>query len=203
MARGVLTASDPQELVEQVLANCGRRELRCRLVPAPTVAYYALAMTLFREAVYEGSAHDTGYPNLGSHLQSLGTAGSGAAGSALSGPVHSPGRTRYSLCVLPGLAGGIHGRDHAGHRWYREQSGSIRASRSGSGMLILADLGFTAHPLFPTMAGAGTGSADGVRGILCSECWRGIQMARFAPPWRRHQTSAQAQPAERTARADH
>ena len=53
IALGVLTATYPQELVDQVLEACGRRELRYRLLPARMVVYYVLAMTLFREAGYE------------------------------------------------------------------------------------------------------------------------------------------------------
>jgi hypothetical protein len=53
IALGVLTATFPPELVDQVIERSARREQRYRLLPARLVVYYVLAMTLFREAGYE------------------------------------------------------------------------------------------------------------------------------------------------------
>ncbi|EQD72178.1 transposase IS4 family protein, partial [mine drainage metagenome] len=53
IALGVLTATYPQDLVDQAIESTGKRELRYRLLPARMVVYYVLAMTLFREAGYE------------------------------------------------------------------------------------------------------------------------------------------------------
>lgn len=50
---GVLTRSFPPELVDEVIAELGRRELRSRLLPARLVVYYVLALALFASDGYE------------------------------------------------------------------------------------------------------------------------------------------------------
>lgn len=47
IALGVLTRAFPPELVDQVVAECGRVEQRTRLLPARVVVYCVLAMCLF------------------------------------------------------------------------------------------------------------------------------------------------------------
>ena len=47
MALGVLTATFPRALVDEVIEATGRREQRNRLLPAHLSLYYVLAMTLF------------------------------------------------------------------------------------------------------------------------------------------------------------
>jgi hypothetical protein len=41
---GVLTRVFPPELVDEVLAECGRGEVRNRLLPARVVVYYVLGL---------------------------------------------------------------------------------------------------------------------------------------------------------------
>lgn len=53
VALGVLTATFPRELVDEVIDATGRREQRNRLLPAHLTVYYVLAMTLFSSAGYE------------------------------------------------------------------------------------------------------------------------------------------------------
>lgn len=53
IAIGVLTRTFPPELVDRVIAKCGRAEQRQRLLPARVVVYYTLAMCLFAQAGYE------------------------------------------------------------------------------------------------------------------------------------------------------
>ncbi|MGO9158255.1 transposase domain-containing protein [Mycobacterium sp.] len=50
---GVLTRVFPPELVDEVLAECGRVEVRHRLLPARVVVYYALGLALFSTSSYE------------------------------------------------------------------------------------------------------------------------------------------------------
>ena len=50
---GVLTRVFPPELVDRVVAESGRTELRHRLLPARVVVYYVLGLALFRQASYE------------------------------------------------------------------------------------------------------------------------------------------------------
>jgi len=53
VALGVLTATFPRQLVDEVIEATGRREQRNRLLPAHLTVYYVLAMTLFSSAGYE------------------------------------------------------------------------------------------------------------------------------------------------------
>lgn len=53
VALGVLTATFPRTLVDEVIAATGSREQRNRLLPAHLTVYYVLAMTLFSAAGYE------------------------------------------------------------------------------------------------------------------------------------------------------
>lgn len=53
IAVGVLTRAFPPELVDEVVAQCGRVEQRHRLLPARVVVYFVLAMCLFSGQGYE------------------------------------------------------------------------------------------------------------------------------------------------------
>ncbi|WP_405996798.1 IS4 family transposase [Streptomyces sp. NBC_00829] len=53
IAIGVLTRAFPPELVDEVIAECGRAEQRHRLLPARVVVYFVLAMCLFSGQGYE------------------------------------------------------------------------------------------------------------------------------------------------------
>jgi hypothetical protein len=53
VALGVLTATFPRRLVDEVIEATGRREQRTRLLPAHLTVYYVLAMTLFSSSGYE------------------------------------------------------------------------------------------------------------------------------------------------------
>ncbi|MGS2591661.1 IS4 family transposase [Streptomyces hebeiensis] len=53
IALGVLTRVFPPELVDEVIAECGRLEQRSRLLPARVVVYFVLAMCLFSGQGYE------------------------------------------------------------------------------------------------------------------------------------------------------
>ena len=50
---GVLTRVFPPDLVDAVLAECGRVEVRHRLLPARVVVYYVLGLALFSSSSYE------------------------------------------------------------------------------------------------------------------------------------------------------
>ncbi|MER6567188.1 transposase domain-containing protein [Streptomyces sp. NPDC001093] len=52
---GALTSAFPPELVDEVVAECGRAEQRRRLLPARVVAYFVRAMCLFSGQGYEES----------------------------------------------------------------------------------------------------------------------------------------------------
>ena len=50
---GVLTRVFPAEVIDEVLAECGRLEQRHRLLPARVVVYYVLGLALFSSSSYE------------------------------------------------------------------------------------------------------------------------------------------------------
>ena len=50
---GVLTRTFPPDLVDEVIAGCGRTEIRHRSLPARTMAYFAIGMALHSEGSYE------------------------------------------------------------------------------------------------------------------------------------------------------
>ena len=53
VALGVLSGLIRRDLVDEVIAECGRREKRSRLLPAHVVVYYVLALNLFFVDAYE------------------------------------------------------------------------------------------------------------------------------------------------------
>jgi len=53
ISAGVLASVCPRPLIEQVLADTGRASQRERLLPAPAVVYYVMALALWREAPLE------------------------------------------------------------------------------------------------------------------------------------------------------
>lgn len=57
---GVLTRLVPRDLVDEVLAETGRREKRSRLLPAHVVVYFVMAMALFRDGYEEVMRRLTG-----------------------------------------------------------------------------------------------------------------------------------------------
>lgn len=57
---GVLARVVPRDLVDEVLAEMGRREKRSRLLPAHVVVYFVMAMAVFRDGYEEVMRRLTG-----------------------------------------------------------------------------------------------------------------------------------------------
>src|SRR2546422_7580817 len=53
ISAGVLASVCPRALIEEVLADTGKASQRERLLPAPAVVYYVMAVALWREAPLE------------------------------------------------------------------------------------------------------------------------------------------------------
>lgn len=53
ISTGLLASVCPRALIEQVLAETGKASQRERLLPAPAVVYYVMALALWREAPLE------------------------------------------------------------------------------------------------------------------------------------------------------
>ena len=60
MGIGVLTRLVPRDLVDEILAETGRREKRSRLLPAHVVVYFVMAMAVFRDGYEEVMRRLTG-----------------------------------------------------------------------------------------------------------------------------------------------
>jgi Insertion element 4 transposase N-terminal/Transposase DDE domain len=60
VAIGVLTRVVPRDLVDEVLAETGRRQKRSRLLPAHVVVYFVMAMAIFRDGYEEVTRRLTG-----------------------------------------------------------------------------------------------------------------------------------------------
>jgi hypothetical protein len=52
---GILTSECPCAFIDEVLANTGKSSQHDRLLPAPAVMHYLMALALWREAPLEGS----------------------------------------------------------------------------------------------------------------------------------------------------
>ena len=53
ISAGVLTGVCPRALIDEVLTQTGKASQRKRLLPAPAVVYYVMALALWREAPLE------------------------------------------------------------------------------------------------------------------------------------------------------
>ena len=80
---GVVTKVFPAELVDEVIAECGRREQRHRSLPAQTMAYFAIGLALHADGSYEDV--------LGLMVDGLSWADSGDVG-----PVRLPSKSAIS-----------------------------------------------------------------------------------------------------------
>ena len=97
ISAGVLASVCPRALIEQVLADTGRASQRERLLPAPAVVYYVMALSLWREAPLEEVLRV-----VCEGLQWLG-AGEAGAGQASKSAI-SQARTRLGPDVMRQLA---------------------------------------------------------------------------------------------------
>src|SRR5260370_10464204 len=109
---GVLTEWVTAELVDEVLAECGRRDQRPGALPARFMVYYVLALALFQPDSYDDVAEnlvgalegmDEAIPNKSSFTrarQRLGAGGLEAAVARPAGPVAPAGLHRPFLRVL-------------------------------------------------------------------------------------------------------
>ena len=114
ISAGVLASVCPRALIEEVLADTGKASQRERLLPAPAVVYYVMALALWREAPLEEVLRVVCE---GLHWLGGGEAGAvQASKSAISqartrlGPSDAPtGRARAAPLAAPGAPGA----------WYR------------------------------------------------------------------------------------
>lgn len=97
ISAGVLASVCPRSLIEEVLADTGRASQRERLLPAPAVVYYVMALALWREAPLEEVLRVV--------CEGLQWLGSGEAGAVqASKSAISQARTRLGSQVMRQLA---------------------------------------------------------------------------------------------------
>ena len=97
ISAGVLASVCPRALIEEVLADTGRGSQRERLLPAPAVVYYVMALALWREAPLEEVLRVV--------CEGLHWLGGGAAGAVqASKSAISQARTRLGSEVMHRLA---------------------------------------------------------------------------------------------------
>src|SRR5680860_1288170 len=152
VALGLLTRTFPPQLVDAVVAAAGREQQRSRLLPARLVVYYVLAMALFSQAGYEevmrnlveGLSWESGWrrkwtvPSKSAIFQA---------------------RARLGAAPLEALVErGTHAMFAAAMGPYGVGDPTLArqlVAAVGPQTLVLADRGFTAHPLFSAFAGTG------------------------------------------------
>ena len=100
ISAGVLASVCPRALIEEVLADTGRASQRERLLPAPAVVYYVMALALWREAPLEEVLRV-----VCEGLQWLGGGEAGAVQASKS--AISQARTRLGSQVMRQLAGRV------------------------------------------------------------------------------------------------
>jgi hypothetical protein len=100
ISAGVLASVCPRALIEEVLADTGKASQRERLLPAPAVVYYVMALALWREAPLEEVLRV-----VCEGLQWLGGGEAGAVQASKS--AISQARTRLGSQVMRQLAGRV------------------------------------------------------------------------------------------------
>ena len=115
ISTGVLASVCPRELIEEVLSQTGKGSQRERLLPAPAVVYYVMALALWREAPLEEVLRV-----VCEGLQWLGGGQTSAAQASKS--AISQARTRLGAQVMKELAQRVLrplARANAPGAWYR------------------------------------------------------------------------------------
>jgi hypothetical protein len=112
---GVLTRLVHRDLVDDVLAETGRREKRSRLLPARVVVYFVLAMCLFCEDAYEEVMRKlvNGLRFLGTWRDGWRVPTTGAISQARQRLGEAPVRTLFERVAVPMAVPGTRGA------WYR------------------------------------------------------------------------------------
>src|SRR6266851_3625902 len=118
---GVLTEWVTADLVDEVLAECGKPDKKPGALPARFMVYYVLALALFQQDSYDDVAEnlvgalegmDEAIPNKSSFTRARQRLGAGVIEAVFRRLAGGPGRPGRR--VLPGDAGGRGGRVRAG-----------------------------------------------------------------------------------------
>ncbi len=194
IALGVLTATFPPEVVDEVVESATRRERRYRLLPARLVVYYVLALSLFREAGYEEVMRQLteGLAGVGSDASSLRVPSSVAISKARQRLGKEPLEALFARVCVPIATAGTRGAYYRGRRlvsmdgtvldvadtpsnlsaFGRHHSGRGEAAFPQIRIVALAECG--THAMFAAgIAGTGDGE-NTIAGPLAAACHPGM-----------------------------
>lgn len=176
ISAGVLASVCPRGLIEEVLADTGRASQRERLLPAPAVVYYVMALALWREAPLEEVLRV-----VCEGLQWLGGGESGAVQASKS--AISQARTRLGADVMRQLA------PRAPGAWYR----GLRVMALDGSCMDVADEAANAEFFGYPGASRGHSAFPQARVLGLVECGTHAVVAADIAPYARSERAMAAQ----------
>lgn len=185
ISTGMLASVCPRSLIDEVLANTGKASQRERLLPAPAVVYYVMALALWREAPLEEVLRVV--------CEGLAWLGGGKADAVrASKSAISQARTRLGPEVMEQLAQRVLqpiARPQAPGAWFR---GLRLMAVDGSCMDVADESGNAAYFGYPASS-RGDSAFPQARVLCLVECGTHVvTAARIAP----YETSEQAMAAD-------
>ena len=185
ISTGVLASVCPRSLIDEVLADTGKASQRERLLPAPAVVYYVMALALWREAPLEEVLRVV--------CQGLAWLGGGKADAVrASKSAISQARTRLGPEVMKQLAQRVLqpvARPQAPGAWFR---GLRLMAVDGSCMDVADESGNAAYFGYPASS-RGDSAFPQARVLCLVECGTHIVTAASIAPY---ETSEQAMAAD-------
>ena len=175
ISAGVLASVCPRALIEEVLAQTGKASQRQRLLPAPAVVYYVMALALWREAPLEEVLRVV--------CEGLQWLGGGQASAVQAGKsAISQARTRLGPEVMEQLAKRVLrpiARPGAPGAWFR---GLRLMALDGSCMDVADEAGNAAHFGYPS-GSRGDGAFPQAQVLGLVECGTHVVAAAAIAPY--------------------
>jgi hypothetical protein len=184
ISAGVLASVCPRALIEEVLADTGKASQRERLLPAPAVVYYVMALALWREAPLEEVLRV-----VCEGLQWLGGGQAGAVQASKS--AISQARTRLGPEVMRQLAERVLrplAAPGAPGAWYR----GLRVMALDGSCMDVADEAANAEFFGYPGAARGQAAFPQARVLGLVECGTHAVVAASIAPYRHHSEQAMA-----------
>ena len=185
ISAGVLASVCPRALIEEVLADTGKASQRERLLPAPAVVYYVMALALWREAPLEEVLRVV--------CEGLNWMGGGEAGAVqASKSAISQARTRLGSQVMRQLAERVLrplAADGAPGAWYR----GLRIMALDGSCMDVADEAANAEFFGYPGASRGDSAFPQVRVLGLVECGTHVVTAAEVGPYEHSEQAMAAQ----------
>lgn len=185
ISAGVLASVCPRALIDEVLAETGKSSQRDRLLPAPAVVYYVMALALWREAPLEEVLRV-----VCEGLQWLGGGKAGAVRASKS--AISQARTRLGPQVMEQLAARVLrplARPGAPGAWYRQWR---LMAIDGTSMDVADEKANAEHFGYPG-ASRGHSAFPQARVLGLVECGTHAVVAASIAPWRTSEVAMAAE----------